>query len=114
MGLSSAGLGQVNEYNFIRRLRMELGTAAGTSVLLICICAISVSMFNVSFFSMIDPQGFIIMQQIALFAIPGVIIGGQLGPFISSRIDTEKAIRRLPFLFIFIAAITFLRVFQFG
>ncbi len=55
LGLSSAGLGQVNEYNFIKRLRMELVTAAGTSVLLICICAISVSMFNVSFFSMIDP-----------------------------------------------------------
>ena len=40
------------------------------------------------------------------FTIPGVIIGGQLGPQVVRRIDGDALIRALGWLFLVVGAIT--------
>jgi len=107
-GLVSGGLGEVNAYNFIRRLKMDPAFAAGTSVFIIAITAITTTLFNLSFFAAAGPQDLLIMAQIAVWAGPGVILGAQLGVRISKRIDRRKAFVALPVLFALVGIITLL------
>ena len=109
LGLTSAGLGEINAYTFVKKLKMEIAFSAGSSVLIIATSAIFVSLFNISYFSLSSPQEAATILQIALFAIPGVVIGGQLGPMLSRKIDRQKALRILPLLFISIALVTFIK-----
>ncbi len=43
--------------------------------------------------------------SLVIFTVPGVIIGGQLGPFVSSRISQHTLERGLAVLFILVAAL---------
>ena len=43
--------------------------------------------------------------SLVIFAVPGVIIGGQLGPMVSSRISQHTLERALAILFIIVAAL---------
>jgi len=108
VGLVSAGLGEVNEYNFVKQLKMNPGLSAGSSVFIVAVAALSASIFNVSYFSIADPEDLILLFGIALFAIPGAVIGGQLGVRVSKRINREKALSVLPILFVIIGILTLL------
>ena len=44
--------------------------------------------------------------SIVLFTVPGVIIGGQVGPLVSRRIQGQRLVRTLGWLFLIVAAIT--------
>ncbi|MEE9592052.1 MAG: sulfite exporter TauE/SafE family protein [Thermoplasmata archaeon] len=106
VGLVSAGIGEVNAYNFVRRLKMDPAFAAGTSVFIIAFTALVTTLFNLSFFAVADPQDLLVMTQIAIWAIPGVILGAQLGVRISKRIDRRKALLTLPVLFAAVGILT--------
>ena len=106
VGLVSTGLGEINEYNFVKRLKMKNNLAAGTSVFIIAITALTASIFNLSYFSAVNTKNLTTIVQIAIFAIPGVIIGAQLGVHFSKTIDQKKALKTLPFLFIILGMIT--------
>jgi uncharacterized membrane protein YfcA len=99
VGLVSAGIGEVNAYNFVRRLRMDPAFAAGTSVFIIAFTALVTTLFNLSFFAVADPEDLLVMARIAIWAVPGVILGAQFGVRISRRIDRRKALLLLPILF---------------
>ncbi len=107
-GLVSGGLGEVNAYNFVRRLKMDPAFAAGTSVFIIAFTAFTTTLFNLSFFAAADPQDLLVIAQIAVWAIPGVVLGAQLGVRISKRIDRRKALVALPALFALVGLITLL------
>ncbi|MHA1265962.1 MAG: sulfite exporter TauE/SafE family protein [Candidatus Helarchaeota archaeon] len=110
VGLSSTGLGEINSYNFVKRLKMDLGESAGTSIFIIAIVAIATSLFNISFlFLNISGDGSM-MLEILLFTIPGVILGAQIGSKLASRLNREKLLKVLPILFIIIASITILKI----
>ncbi len=106
VGLVSTGLGEINEFNFVKRLNMRTDLAAGSSVFIVAITALSASLFNLSYFSAADTNDLMIIAQIALFAIPGVIIGAQLGVRLSKKIDRSKALRVLPLLFFVLGILT--------
>ncbi|MEE9181344.1 MAG: sulfite exporter TauE/SafE family protein [candidate division NC10 bacterium] len=106
VGLVSAGIGEVNAYNFVRRLKMDPAFAAGTSVFIIAFTALVTTLFNLSFFAVADPQDLLVMTQIAIWAVPGVILGAQLGVRISKRIDRRKALLALPVLFAAVGILT--------
>ncbi len=106
VGLVSAGIGEVNAYNFVRRLKMDPAFAAGTSVFIIAFAALVTTLFNLSFFAVADPQDLLVMTQIAIWAVPGVVLGAQLGVRISKRIDRRKALLLLPVLFAAVGILT--------
>ena len=108
VGLVSAGLGEVNAYTFVRRLKMDPATSAGTSVFIIAFTTIAVTLFNVSFFVVADPGDLLFMAQIAIWAVPGVILGAQLGVRVSKKINRRKALLGLPVLFAAIGILTLL------
>ncbi len=106
VGLVSAGIGEVNAYNFVRRLKMDPAFAAGTSVFIIAFTALLTTLFNLSFFAAADPQDLVVMAQIAIWAVPGVVLGAQLGVRVSKRIDRRKALLTLPVLFAAVGILT--------
>lgn len=96
VGLVSAGIGEVNAYNFVRRMKMDPAFAAGTSVFIIAGTVLLTTLFNLSFFAVADPQDLLVVAQIAIWAVPGVILGAQLGVRTSKRIDRRKALLTCP------------------
>ncbi len=110
VGLVSAGIGEVNAYNFVRRLKMDPAFAAGTSVFIIAFASLVTTLFNLSFFAVADPQDLLVMAQIAIWAVPGVVLGAQLGVRTSKRIDRRKALLTLPVLFAAVGILTVVNV----
>ena len=106
VGLVSIGLGEVNAYNFVRRLKMDPATSAGSSVFIVALTTAFATLFNLSFFAVTGPQDLLPLVQIAIWAIPGVVLGGQLGVRISKRIDRRRALLTLPILFAAVGILT--------
>jgi uncharacterized protein len=52
--------------------------------------------------------------SIAIFTVPGVLIGGQLGPQITSHVPEKTLLRSLGWLFVGVAAVTLGEVFLAG
>ena len=48
------------------------------------------------------------VASIVVFTVPGVIIGGQIGPQIARRVPEQRLIRSLGWLFLLIGVITLL------
>jgi len=46
-----------------------------------------------------------------MFTVPGVVIGGQLGPFVLGRLNEKTLIRSLGWLFLAVAALTAFEAF---
>lgn len=108
VGLVSAGIGEVNAYNFVRRLNMDPAFAAGTSVFIIAFTTTVTTLFNLSFFAVAEPQDLVIMALIAIWAVPGVVLGAQVGVRVSKRINRRKALLALPVLFTAVGVLTLL------
>lgn len=111
VGLVSAGLGEINGYNFVKKLGMASAMAAGTSVFVIAITAITASIFNISYFSAASAEDIDTMGRIALFAIPGVIIGAQVGISLSQKIAREKLAFILPWFLAVLGILTVVKAF---
>lgn len=109
VGLVSAGLGEINGYNFVKKLGMAPGLAAGTSVFIVAVTAFSASVFNLSYFNMSGAQDIDTIWRIALFAVPGVIIGAQLGVILSRKIDRAKIAGVLPWFLAILGLLTILK-----
>jgi len=111
LGLISSGLGEINEYNFIKKLGMHTGKASGTSVFIVMVTALVASASNLFYFFSAVDYG-VIMQSLSIliFTVPGVIIGGQIGVKVASKINEEVAKKSLFFLFLVIGLLTFIKV----
>ena len=109
VGLVSAGLGEINGYNFVKKLGMSPAMAAGTSVFVIAVTALTASLFNISYFTAADPEDLRTIGRIALFAIPGVIVGAQVGIGMSRLIDRQKLAFVLPWFLAVLGVLTVIK-----
>jgi len=105
MGLISSGLGEINDYLFLKRMKLPTTKAAATSVFLVAMSAI-VGVSSHAIF-LINEGSINLMQVVAIiiFAVPGVIIGAQLGVFASQKINQKYMQYFLGGLFLFIGLI---------
>lgn len=106
VGLISTGLGEANSYSLVKRCRIPSRVAIAVSVTTVAATALAASITHlVDFIRTPDANGALILS-IVIFTIPGVIIGGQLGPKITGRVPERTLIRSLGWLFVAVAAIT--------
>jgi len=90
VGISSSGLGEINEYNFLKKLKLPVPIASGTSVFLVAMSA-TIGIITHLFF-LISNKEFNIFAKvlpIVIFTIPGVILGAQLGVYLSKNIKIK-------------------------
>ena len=105
-GSSSSGLGEVNEYVFLERLRLQPGIASGTSVFIIAVSALIAASFH-SFILLFGDTSEILFTIISIlvFTVPGVVLGAQIGVRLAAKISTKKLERVLGVLYGILALI---------
>ncbi|ADJ26198.1 protein of unknown function DUF81 [Dehalogenimonas lykanthroporepellens BL-DC-9] len=111
VGLVSSGLGEINGYNFVKKLGMSPAMAAGTSVFVIAVTALTASLFNISYFTAASAEDIRVIGHIALFAVPGVIVGAQVGIALSRHIDRQKLAFFLPWFLAILGILTVIKTF---
>ena len=109
VGMISAGLGETNELNFLQRLKLPVPLASGTSVFLVAASAI-VGVATHAFFLVTreDVTALTDAASILVFAIPGVVIGAQIGVFLANRVNPRSMGKFIGVLFALLAVLTFL------
>lgn len=105
LGLLSTGLGEVNGFYLLKGCRIPSKVAVATNVFVVAITAIVASLGH--FIKFATAGGDVLEQVLSIvsFTAPGVIIGGQLGAYISSRIEQSTLEKGLAILFTLVAAV---------
>lgn len=99
MGMISTGLGEMNGYFLLRRCRVPSRVAVGTGVFVVAITALSAATIHLWRFARSGGDDLAVVLSLAAFTVPGVIIGGQLGPMLATRISQHTLEKALGFLF---------------
>lgn len=99
MGMLSTGLGELNGYFLLRRCRVPSRVAVATGVVVVAVSALSAATVHLWRFIQVGGDTLSTVLSICIFTVPGVIIGGQLGPAVATRISHRVLERGLGFLF---------------
>ena len=103
IGMISTGLGELNGYFLLQRCRVPSAVAVATSVFVVAITALVASTGHFIKFVQTGGETLNTVLSLVIFTVPGVIIGGQLGPLVASRISQQTLERGLAILFIIVA-----------
>ncbi|MFH2113962.1 MAG: sulfite exporter TauE/SafE family protein, partial [Spirochaetota bacterium] len=106
MGMISTGLGEMNGYFLLQRCKVPSKVSVATSVFVISITALLSSAGHFVRFATGGGDDLATVLSIVMFTAPGVIIGGQIGARIASRIPQRNLELSLAVLFILVAGLT--------
>jgi uncharacterized membrane protein YfcA len=102
-GMVSVGIGEVIMGQLLKRHRVPLPVAAATSVLIVIATVTAASFTQVM--ALIAEGGIkAVPWNLVMYTIPGVILGGQIGPRVQGRVSQATMVRAIAFLFAFICA----------
>ena len=106
MGLIGSGQGELNGYFLLRRCQVPSKVAVATSALVVAVTGLVASLGYVMAF--VHTGGDVLTQvaSLVIYTVPGVIIGGQLAPMVSARLDQRKTERLLATIFVLIGGMT--------
>ncbi len=105
IGMISTGLGELNGYFLLQRCRVPSRVAVATSVFVVAVTALVASTGHFIKFVQTGGDTLNTVLSLVIFTVPGVIIGGQIGPLVSSRISQHTLERGLAALFIIVAVL---------
>ncbi|NOZ61371.1 MAG: sulfite exporter TauE/SafE family protein [Calditrichaeota bacterium] len=106
VGMISTGLGELNSYFLLQRCRVPSAVSVATSVFVVAITALSASIGHFYKFTTLGAPTLNIVLSVVIFTVPGVILGAQLGSFLSRKIPQVVFEKGLGILFIIVAALT--------
>ena len=106
IGMISTGQGELNGYFLLQRCRMPSRVAVATSVFVVAVTALVASAGHFTKFVQSGSETLSTVLSLVIFTVPGVVIGGQLGSLVSSRISQHVLERGLAVLFILVALLT--------
>lgn len=106
VGMISTGLGELNSYALVKRCRIPTRVTVATSVVVVAVTALAASITHLADLASSSSEDLDTVLSLVIFTIPGVIIGGQLGPRVVRRIDGDALIRALGWLFVLVGTIT--------
>ncbi len=113
VGMISSGLGEINELNFLQKMKMPVPAASGTSVFLVAMSAI-VGVSVHAYFLVVRGELAVFNEVLSLllFAIPGVVLGAQFGVLLSHRINRHSMGKFVGILFALLAITTAISIFR--
>ena len=106
VGMISTGLGELNGYFLLQRCRVPSKVSVATSVFVVALTVLCAASGHLARFVQSGVDTLNTVLSVVIFTVPGVIIGGQLGSLVASRISQHTLERGLGALFILVAAIT--------
>ncbi|NBF39449.1 MAG: TSUP family transporter [Spirochaetes bacterium] len=107
VGLISTGLGELNDYFLLKRCKVPSRVAVATSVFVIAVTVLAASGGHVVRFASAGPETLNRVLSLVIFTVPGVLIGGQVGPKVAAKVPERTMQVTLSVLFILIAFLTF-------
>ncbi len=90
VGMISVGLAELQEYHLVARCRVPSPVAVGTSIFVVVVTVFVASASHLFAFATSADAG--VLDQVlnvVVFTIPGVVIGGQIGPFVQARVEPD-------------------------
>lgn len=111
VGLISTGLGELNTYALVKRCRVPSRITVATSVVVVAVTALAASVVHLIDFVSAGTGEIDTVLSLAVFTVPGVIIGGQLGPQLSKRVSEVPLIHSLGWLFLAVGLLTLVEAF---
>ncbi|MDA3907080.1 MAG: sulfite exporter TauE/SafE family protein [Bacteroidales bacterium] len=91
VGMISVGLAELQEYHLVAKCKVPPPVAIATSIFVVVITVLVASVGHFyEFISAADPAIFNQIINVIIFTIPGVIIGGQLGPYMQKKLPEDK------------------------
>lgn len=106
VGLISTGLGELNGYFLLQRCRVPSKVAVATSIFVVAITAVTASLGHMAQFIQAGGDEVNVVLSITIFTVPGVVIGGQIGSVVASKISQKSLESGLGVLFVIIAVLT--------
>jgi len=106
MGMVSTGLGEMNGYFLLQRCRVPSKVSVATSVFVVAVTALIASAGHFAKFIRLGGDTLNTVFSIVVFTVPGVILGGQIGSRLASRIPQRTLEIGLAAIFILVAALT--------
>lgn len=104
-GMVSVGIGESVMPQLVKRHRVPLPVAAATSVFVVIVVAASAAFTQIA--SQIAAGGWqAVPWNLVVYTVPGVLIGGQLGPWLQGRLRPQLMIRAYGWLFLIIGIAT--------
>jgi uncharacterized membrane protein YfcA len=90
LGMISVGLAELQEYHLVARCKVPSPVAVATSIFVVVITVLVASVGHVYGFAR-EGEGVLNQaMQVAMFTVPGVLIGGQIGPRVQARVNPDK------------------------
>ncbi len=112
VGMISVGLGEINELNFLQKMRLPVASASATSVFLVAVSATAGSIIHAYFLvSQGDTSIFTDVISILVFTVPGVVVGAQIGVVLANIVKTNLMGKLVGVLFVILGILTVLLVF---
>ena len=105
IGMVSTGQGELNGYFFLKRCKVSSKVAVATSVFIVAVTGLTASVGHAVRFAASGEETLMLVLSIIIFTIPGVVIGGQIGSIIASKIPQKLLGKVLTFLFLGVAAL---------
>ena len=88
LGMISVGLAELQEYNLAARCRVPTPVAIGTSIFVVAVTIVVAAagrMYGLGT-AAAGPDALDQVSRVVAYTIPGVLIGGQIGPRIQARL----------------------------
>ncbi|MGB3464765.1 MAG: sulfite exporter TauE/SafE family protein [Cyclobacteriaceae bacterium] len=90
LGMISVGLSELQEYHLVVRSKVPLPVAIATAIFIASVTVLTASLGHFYKFIVFSSQDtFSTVINIIIFSIPGVLIGGQLGPRLQKKLPAS-------------------------
>lgn len=106
VGMISVGLAELQEYHLVARCKVPTPVAVATSIFVVVITVLVASVGHFVAFAKAGPEVLGQVLGVAVYTIPGVIIGGQIGPRVQKYLPADAMKVAIAVLFILVGAFT--------
>lgn len=90
LGMISVGLAELMEYHLVAKCRVPSPVAVATSIFVVVVTVFVASVSHVIGFFEAGRETVFQAINVAMFTVPGVLIGGQIGPRVQAKVDPDK------------------------
>ncbi len=110
VGMISVGLAELQEYQLVARCKVPTPVAVATSVFVVVITVLVASAGHFYEFALEGGEVLGQVINIVIFTIPGVIIGGQIGPGLQKMLPEDAMKIVISILFVLIGIFMFITI----
>lgn len=110
VSMISVGLAELQEYQLVARCKVPTPVAIATSIFVVVITLLVASAGHIYEFASRNISDLTEVINLAIFTVPGVIIGGQIGPKIQKWLPDDKTKISISILFLVIGVFMLITV----